>query len=74
MKQNIIFFGASSTIASELIKYYSDDKSNRIYAFSQTKLNYRGVHCYQLGYEKASLKKIKDLLKEIEINIVFLID
>jgi len=72
MKQNIIFFGASSTIASELIKYYSDDKSNRIYAFSQTKLNYQGVHCYQLGYEKASLKKIKDLLKDIEINIVFL--
>ena len=72
MKQNIIFFGASSSIASELIKYYSDDKSNSVYAFSQNKINFPNIRNYSLKYDDKSLNRVKDLIKDIDIDIVFI--
>ena len=72
MKQNIIFFGASSTIASELIKYYLDDKSNRIYAFSKSKINFPKIRSYSLRYDDTSLNKVKNLIKDIDIDIIFI--
>jgi decaprenylphospho-beta-D-erythro-pentofuranosid-2-ulose 2-reductase len=71
MKKNIIIFGASSTIAKNIIDIYKKDKAN-IYAFSRSKLNATGINSYQTNYNEKSIQKIKDVLKEIKIDIVFL--
>ena len=70
MKKNIVIFGASSTISRNIIDIYKKDKAN-IYTFSRSKLKINGIHSFQTNYNEKSLPKIKSLLKNIRIDIVF---
>ena len=70
MKKNIVIFGASSTISQNIIDLYKKDKAN-VYAFSRSKLKANGINSFQINYNEMSRQKIKTLLKDIKIDIVF---
>lgn len=70
MKKNIVIFGASSTISQNIIDLYKKDKAN-IYAFSRSKLKTNGINSFQTNYNEKSLQKIKAILKDVRMDIVF---
>lgn len=73
MKNNIIIFGASSSIANELIKLYALDKKYKIFTFSKNIINQKAsnIYSYKINYNDEGFTRIKEILKNISPSIVF---